>query len=263
MKYLDIIRNTSILNVSQIIFKILPQYSTKIDLEKLESESATSVDVLDEEAKKKEANLELKRNKSRLNLQHRNILLNQKPYNESIFWTHDTVKYARKVYGKYGENSRIDPSFCWPTKQELQDTLEYQRVAYPFTVLEMMEKAQIRKKEENERLLNKQKEITDKMAKLDQWKKDLHDKIKKKEAEELAARVQKERLIEEVRRHFGYAVDPRDEKFKEMVEKKEKEQKKLMKEARRKVKEEKMLAKLLSKKSEEKTETNNEEKQLN
>lgn len=55
-------------------------------------------------------------------------------------------------------------------------------------------------------------------------------------------------MIEEVRRHFGYTVDPRDEKFKEMLEKKEKEQKKLMKEQRRKEKEEKMVDKMLKKK---------------
>ena len=49
--------------------------------------------------------------------------------------------------------------------------------------------------------------------------------------------------------HFGYTVDPRDEKFKEMLEKKEKEQKKAMKEAKKKAREENIMTKLLSKKA--------------
>lgn len=57
----------------------------------------------------------------------------------------------------------------------------------------------------------------------------------------------KERLVEEVRRHFGYTVDPKDEKFQMLLEKKEKEQKKLLKEAKRKAREEKVLEKLKTK----------------
>lgn len=59
--------------------------------------------------------------------------------------------------------------------------------------------------------------------------------------------MRKERLIEEVRRHFGYKVDPKDDRFKEMLEKKEKEEKKAMKEARKKAREEKVVKKLLFK----------------
>lgn len=56
----------------------------------------------------------------------------------------------------------------------------------------------------------------------------------------------KDKLIEEVRRYFGYTIDSRDERFKEMLEKKEREQKKTMKEARKKAKELKMMEKLNS-----------------
>lgn len=59
--------------------------------------------------------------------------------------------------------------------------------------------------------------------------------------------MRKERLIEEVKRHFGYNVDPKDDRFKELLEKKEKEEKKAMKEARKKAREEKIVNKLLSK----------------
>lgn len=57
----------------------------------------------------------------------------------------------------------------------------------------------------------------------------------------------KERLVEEVRRHFGFKLDPRDERFQEMLAKREKEQKKLEKQARKDAKEKVMIAKLQQK----------------
>lgn len=57
----------------------------------------------------------------------------------------------------------------------------------------------------------------------------------------------KNRLIEEVRRHFGFTVDPKDERFQEMLAKKEKEQKKAMKEAKKLEREAKMVEKFLKK----------------
>lgn len=59
------------------------------------------------------------------------------------------------------------------------------------------------------------------------------------------AKERKDRLIEEVRRHFGYTIDPRDERFKEMLELKEKEQRKALKESKRQAKESKLMSKLI------------------
>lgn len=47
------------------------------------------------------------------------------------------------------------------------------------------------------------------MTKIEQWEKELHAKIYKKEQDMLAAKERKERLVEEVRRHFGFKIDPR------------------------------------------------------
>lgn len=57
----------------------------------------------------------------------------------------------------------------------------------------------------------------------------------------------KERLVEEVRRHFGFKLDPRDERFQEMLAKREKEQKKAEKQARRDAKEKIIIGKLQQK----------------
>lgn len=60
----------------------------------------------------------------------------------------------------------------------------------------------------------------------------------------LHPQARREKLMEDVRRHFGYSVDPREERFQEMLAKKEKEQKKSMKEARKLEKQKRILEKL-------------------
>lgn len=188
-------------------------------------------------------------NKSRLLPQHRRMLMQQTPYDEPQSWIHLTEKYQRKMYGKYGSQSKVDPKICFPTSQDLADRAEYESVAFPFTLKEMMEKVKLDQQEKKQKILKREEEIGAKMDKLEQWKTDLKNKIAKKEAEGLAAKQKKDRLIEEVRRHFGFNVDPKDERFKELLDLKEKEDKKKQKEAKRKVKEEKMMSKLIEKTS--------------
>lgn len=68
---------------------------------------------------------------------------------------------------------------------------------------------------------------------MEKWTTDLETKIAKKEAALDAAKLRKERLVEEVRRHFGFKISPNDERFKEMLVQKEKEEKKKKKEAKK------------------------------
>ncbi|XP_041973247.1 growth arrest and DNA damage-inducible proteins-interacting protein 1 [Aricia agestis] len=197
-----------------------------------------------EDAQAKEAEIQKKRNKSGLSKAHYNLMNDKRPYEEPHCLAHLTVKYHRKMYGKYGIASGVNPSLCWPTKQEIQERIEYETVAFPYTIKEVMESAAQRRKEEKLRILQRDREVAEKFAKLDAWKKDLHERIAKKEAEVKAAKLKKERLVEEVRRHFGFTLDPRDERFQEMLAKREKEQKKQEKLAKREEKEKLMIAKL-------------------
>lgn len=188
-------------------------------------------------------------NKSRLLPQHRRMLSKESPYDEPQSWIHLTEKYQRKMYGKYGSKSYVDPKICFPTSQDLADRCEYERVAFPFTLQEMMQKVKLDQQAKKERIMKREEEIDAKLDKLEQWKTDLRNKIAKKESEALAAKQRKDRIIEEVRRHFGFNVDPKDERFKELLEQKEKEDKKKQKEVKKKQKEEKMMAKLVGKTS--------------
>ncbi|XP_047023031.1 growth arrest and DNA damage-inducible proteins-interacting protein 1 [Helicoverpa zea] len=217
------------------------RYSTS-PVEALEQSEAV-VDV-DEDALAREAEIERKRNISRLNPPHQNLINGTRPYEEPKSLAHLTVKYNRKMYGKYGSASGVNPSICFPSKQDIAEKIEYESVAYPYTIKQMMETAARNRKEQQEKIEQRDREVAARFAKLGQWMKELNDKIAKKTAETNAAKQKKERLVEEVRRHFGFKLDPRDERFQEMLAKREKEQKKLEKQARKEAKEKVMIAKL-------------------
>ncbi|KAH8295720.1 hypothetical protein KR018_005802 [Drosophila ironensis] len=174
--------------------------------------------------------------------QHKNVLLNRLPYEEPHSWIHRTEKYQRQAYGRYGAQSKVSPKICFDSAADQREP-----VMQLETLLKMLEKNRAQKAEEQQKIQSREDDIAKKMEKLNQWKADLHAKIAKREADAAAAIARKERLVEEVRRHFGFKVDTRDERFKEMLEQKEKEDKKKQKEAKRKAKEEKMMAKLVEK----------------
>lgn len=196
----------------------------------------------------REARIQAARNKSRLLPQHRNMLRNSLPYEESQSWIHETVKYKRMMIGRYGlEGSKVDPRICFPTKQEALERAEYEKVAFPHTLQEMMAANRKSKADKLAKIRTREEEIAKKMEKLDQWTADLNARIAKKEADARAAKERKDRLVEEVRRHFGFKIDPRDERFQEMLAQKEKEDRKRVKEAKRAEKEVKMMEKLKKK----------------
>lgn len=139
---------------------------------------------------------------------------------------------------------------CFPTKKEAYERAEYEKVAFPFTLRQMMDANEAAQKARKAATEAREVEIARKLEKLDQWTSDLNAKIEKKEREARAAKERKDRLVEEVRRHFGFKVDPRDERFQEMLAQKEREDRKKVKEAKRKEKEEKMMEKLQKKTAE-------------
>lgn len=195
----------------------------------------------------KEQKIEKMRNKSRLKTHHRNQLFGKIPYPEPVLEQHLSVKYNRQMFGRYGLESGVNPGISWPTKDDLRNRQEYEKFAFPFTVKELVESANKDLKMRELEIQESHNRVLENLLKLDKWKKDLKEKIAKKEAEGLAAKEKKQKLIEEVRRHFGFTIDPKDERFKEMVATKEKEQKKKDKLAKLEEREKKAIAKLMSK----------------
>ena len=90
--------------------------------------------------------LELRRNKSRLNAYHYQ-LLHGKQFESAKNPVHPyqgTVAFKRKMAAKYGEAAGINLGISWPTPCELDAVEEYERVAFPFTLQQMMESSRQR-----------------------------------------------------------------------------------------------------------------------
>lgn len=194
-----------------------------------------------------EKEVERIRDKSRLNSGHRNLVNGRLPYAGPVHRYHNTVKYKRRMFGRYGESSNVYPGMAWPTAEDLHDQLEYEQVAYPLTIKEMQQKALERLEADHREIQMRQQKIDENMKKLNGWLKEVRDKAEKKVLEAQLIKEKKEKLIEEVKKHFGYKIDPKDERFKEMLVKREKEEKKKAREEKKKVREEKLLKYLKTK----------------
>lgn len=121
------------------------------------------------------------RNKSGLLPQHRNILHGTVPYVKPQSWVHNTLKYQRKIYGKFGAESGVDPRICFWSPTELKEKEEYERVSFPKTVPEMMAVAEQEKRERRENIIAREEQIAKNLEKLEQWKKDIEMRKEKKE----------------------------------------------------------------------------------
>ena len=119
-----------------------------VDTALIEEASAATEEHEDDTMSKKEEEIERKRNKSRLNPQHRNLLHGKMPYSEPVASFHETVKYKRKMYGRYGHASGVHPGIMWPTREDLEEIKVYESVAYPYTIQELMTRVEEKKKEE-------------------------------------------------------------------------------------------------------------------
>jgi len=191
--------------------------------------------------------IEAKRNKSKLRVKHYKQLhgvLPVDPENPS-FPYEQTVPFRRKLAAKYGQNAGINLGIAWPDQDELQKMIEYEKIAYPLPLQEVMEQKKRDREEQQRLLLERQMDIEAKVEKLDSWLKELKARQNKKLADAKLAQEKKDALIEEVRQHFGYLVSVKDPKFQEMLELKEKEMKKANKEAKKKSKQEKDLNRLI------------------
>lgn len=164
--------------------------------------------------------------KSRLNHGHRNMVNGRLPYDKPVHRYHNTVKYKRKMYGRYGDASNVYPGLAWPTAEDLEDIREYESVAYPLTIQEMQQNAMKIIESERQAIQMNQQKIDNNMKKLNGWLNEVKEKSAKKLLEAQQAKEKKEKLIEEVKKHFGYKIDPKDDRFKEMLVKREKEEKK-------------------------------------
>lgn len=168
------------------------------------------------------------RNKSRLDIKDQNKLHGRKPYTKSHEWYHDTVKSKRQTLGRYGLKALdVTPGVAWPTESDVEDLKEYERVGYPLSLEESWKLFAETKRVAEEEIRLREKDIDEKLGNMEKWKADLQKKIEQKAAAKNAAILKKEKMMEEIRQHFGINVDPRSYKVKLLIEKKEEEEKKM------------------------------------
>lgn len=154
------------------------------------------------------------RNISRLSPRHRNIANRAFPSEVKTFPQEFTVRYNKRMFGRYGYDSMVNPSICWPTKSELEDRKEYESIAYPYTITEIAERERIKREQLDTERIMRDKQITENVKKMLKQKEEFIKRQEKLAADTEAAKAFKTRLIEEVRLHFNYTVNERDEKFK-------------------------------------------------
>ncbi|KAM6966097.1 large ribosomal subunit protein mL64 [Tautogolabrus adspersus] len=152
-----------------------------------------------------------------------------------------TTRYDKKLFGRYGSASGIDPASLWPSREQLDKIIEEEKQWHP-TLKVMLKNIAAKEKQETEKRLAKEKLIAANMAKMPKmvadWRREKRE-TKQKLKEEKAQRA---KLLAEARERFGYAVDPRSPKFLEMVSELEKENKKKQKLMKRRLKEEQTAA---------------------
>jgi Growth arrest and DNA-damage-inducible proteins-interacting protein 1 len=98
----------SVRSISNKSPQLLGLFSKDKPAEEVEESVIFDEEILDPEAERERINRI--RDKSRLNAPHRKMLHGEVPYEVAHSWVHNTLKYQRKIYGKYGSASNLDPS---------------------------------------------------------------------------------------------------------------------------------------------------------
>ncbi|XP_061568141.1 large ribosomal subunit protein mL64 [Cololabis saira] len=150
-------------------------------------------------------------------------------------------QYDRKLFGRFGSASGIDPASLWPSHGDLEKIIAEENQWHPSLDV-MLTNIAAKDEEETKKRLDKEKLIAENMAKMPKmvadWRREKREtKLKLKEEKSRRAR-----LLAEAKERFGHAVDPRSAKFLEMVAEIEKEEKKNRKLLKRRAKEEKLAA---------------------
>lgn len=183
-----------------------------------------------------------KRFKSRLPERVYKMFIKKEPVPNDHYYNF-YMNRLRANYARFGKESQLNPGICWPTREEVLETIECDKIFEPSLEARLKRVEESRLAEEK-RKQEVEEEVDKNMANLDKWIADYHAKNEKKTAEQLALKQKKEKLIDEICEYLGYEIDPRDPRFQEAVEQRNKEQKKARKVKKQQESYEKMITKL-------------------
>jgi len=128
-----------------------PRFSRFLSTETVSSPS------IDPDVENPTAIIEAKRNKSRLNSKHYKELkgIPSVDVSNPTFPYQQTVNFRRKVASKFGQSSGINLGIAWPSKDKLQLMMDYEKVAYPSTLQEVVEQKRKLREEEHKLKLDR------------------------------------------------------------------------------------------------------------
>ncbi|KAL2101007.1 hypothetical protein ACEWY4_002768 [Coilia grayii] len=148
-----------------------------------------------------------------------------------------TAKHDRKLFGRYGSSSGIDPSTLWPSRAQLEEIIAEEKQWQP-SLEEMLQNIAVKDKELADKRRAREKLIAANMAKMPdmvaKWRMEKREAREKKKEE----KAKRDRLLAEAQERFGHTVDPRSSKFQDMLKDMEKEERKKRKLLKRKKREE-------------------------
>ncbi|GIX67154.1 hypothetical protein CDAR_91071 [Caerostris darwini] len=159
--------------------------------------------------------------------------------NESDFYNYR----LRTYYARFGKASKLNPGICWPTREELSDIIKHDQMFEP-PLQEKIQNVEAKRLAAEKAKKDVEAEVEKNMSNLDKWMADYYARIEKKEQKTRDLKSQREKLVEEISEYLGYDIDPRDPRFKEAVEQREKEKKKAVKMKKQQESYDKMLEKL-------------------
>ncbi|XP_073704895.1 large ribosomal subunit protein mL64 [Garra rufa] len=146
-----------------------------------------------------------------------------------------TEKYERRLFGRYGSAAGVDPTKLWPSHARLEELMAEEKEWHPPLEVKL-ENIAAREREKAQKRMEREKIIAANMAKMPKmiadWKKQKREANQKQREE----KIRRDKLLAEARERFGFSLDPRSTKFKEMVaeiEKEEKKKRKLLKRRKR------------------------------
>lgn len=135
------------------------------------------------------------------------------------------AKYFRNVYSKYGKSSGVEAGIAWPSKKELNELIQEEQ-AYGMSLKEKIDLLIERKNEEIKNIENLQKETDSALNKMPKMVEKFYQNVDTKNKLEDEKKIKKQEILDQAREHYGFEVDLRDKRIKDMVDKLQEDKKK-------------------------------------
>lgn len=162
------------------------------------------------EIEEKLEKLEKDRLKSRLFYSDRAILHNQMPQ-AGIAWEkndeHANKEFKSMMLARFGKETGINPSVAWPSKEEIEEQKEYEKVLYDgLSLQEMIKKVEDQIKLEEEKVKETEKDMKEKLQKHEDELKKWQKRVESRNVSAERERQKRATIMAEVSCEFSHVL---------------------------------------------------------